>query len=207
MSMKCNCFALCFFCMWKFLLKVMGLKYSSLGFLNFLMFPGNVTPNLHLPWYLFLENKDENNNNWFSHSIATHDARVNNALINQASKIYNLRSKAKNTKFKVSEKFKSTRAYNEIIIETNSNDYKDIISKMYTLQSTFPDFVSINQLKIIKRFYKRSTTQGTLPHGHGRYKTLYDYYKGQTFRYVVKLTCTLQDRTRPTCSLLADVQQ
>lgn len=155
----------------------------------------------------FPEHKDESNYNWFSQSITAHDARVNKALINKASKIYNLRSNARNTKFKVSEKFKSTRAYSEVTIETNSNDYADMITKMHSLQSNFPDFVSINQLKIIKRFYRGSTSQGTLAHGHGRYKTLYDYYKNRTFKYAVKLTCTLQDRTRPTCSLLADVEQ
>ena len=149
---------------------------------------------------------DESNHNRFSDSLTTRDARVDAFLAESPTRVYKMRTDALKHKLHVGNNYKKTGAYSEIFVESEASSRFDIHKKLDQLQSILDDFVYVNQVEMVKRFFKRSTFRGISPHGHKRYKTLFDFYANQQLLYVVRLKCSLEDRFRPDCSLSGEVK-
>ena len=149
---------------------------------------------------------DESLHNRFSDSLTTRDSRIDAYLLQSPTRVYKVRTEALKHNLQVVNKYKDTGAYLEISVKAESRNRLDINRKLDQLQSILDDFVSASQIKMVKRFFERSTHRGISRDNHKRYNTLFDFYINQQRLYEVNLKCSLDDRTHPDCSLTGEVK-
>lgn len=149
---------------------------------------------------------DESLHNRFSDSVTTRDSRIDAYLVRSPTRVYRMRTEALKHNLQVGNKYKDTGAYSEISINAEAKSRLDINKKLDQLQIILDDFVSVSQIKMVKRFFERSTNRGIPRDDHKRYNTLFDFYTNQQQLYEVHLRCSLEDRTRPDCSLTGEVK-
>lgn len=120
--------------------------------------------------------------------------------------MYDLRTKALSKKsYQVDNVYKVTGAYSEITISSTSRSQQTAIRNLDKILMDFPGFVSMNQLNIARRFIKSMNKRDELAHGHGRYKTLYDYYAKKKLQCDTILKCSLATRSKPECVLTIEM--
>ena len=136
----------------------------------------------------------------FSKSINVNDDRMKKFLLNNPGKVYKMRSIAtRKAKYKVVDKFTRTGAYVEITVSRVTYTYANALKYLDELRKDFPDFVLLTQGFIAKRFINEMDKRAFLPRGHGRYYTLYDFYKSKKTKYTLQLKCSLVVRDKPDC--------
>ena len=141
----------------------------------------------------------------FRESINIVDNRVHTFLLQKARNVYAMRSEAiSQNKYNVLDTYTKTGAYLDIIVSRTTSVYLDAFQYLNEFQLEFPDFISMSQVYIARRFVKKMTDRPFLPRGRTRYRTLYDYYKQRKTEYTIQLKCSLQSRSNPTCGLHID---
>lgn len=144
---------------------------------------------------------DESLHNRFSDSVTARDSRIDAYLAQSPTRVYKVRTEALKHNLRVVNKYKDSGAYLEISVKARASIRLDIDKKLDQIQSVLGNFVSVSQVKMVKRFFDRSTHRGIPRDNHKRYNTLFDFYVNQQRLYEVNLICSLEDRKRPDCSL------
>ncbi|XP_057314134.1 deoxyribonuclease-1-like [Hydractinia symbiolongicarpus] len=131
--------------------------------------------------------------------IYVDDTRVNTDLTSY--KVYSMKGDAEDiSSYKVSSSYTKSGAYLKIVVSKN---VKGVGAVMQCLENDFkkdfPTFITTTQILTAEGMLNEMDIRHRLPHGFGRYQTLYDFYASYEHSYSVKLACSLEIRTAPIC--------
>lgn len=153
----------------------------------------------HYPVQFQIRSLEEKLNILSTKEINVDDTRANTDLT--SSKVYSMKGDAEDiSSYKVSSSYTKSGAYLKIVV---SKVVKGVGAVMQCLENDFkkdfPAFITTTQILTAERMLNEMAIRQQLPHGFGRYQTLYDFYASYEHSYSVKLTCSLEVRTAPIC--------
>lgn len=105
--------------------------------------------------------------------------------------VYSMRQLAIKLDYHVSSTYKKSGAYEEVTIATKVKGREGVITAFNKLLEDFKSFLVVKHDDALPRLMKFEDVLYTLPHGRGKYQTLFDVYKTVQYQYLMQMRCNL----------------
>jgi deoxyribonuclease-1-like protein len=153
----------------------------------------------HFPVQFQIESKYTKENIDNEKDLETKDKKVDATLAGNYRKIYSMKDLANSKGYKVVSEYTSSGAYLNIHVSDVASSGTKAGLLVDKMRKDFPEFISpYQELSALNWLASRLRN---LARGHGSYQTLYDYLKTKEHPCSVTLSCSLANRSLPTCSV------